>query len=212
MIRPVGVRGPGHFAQLPAKHARGLRVGLFGGSFNPPHEGHRLASLIALRRLKLDRVWWLVSPGNPLKDKRELRSMDERIAAARAIADHPSIDVTGLEAVLGTRFTVDVLSTLKRRNSGVHFVWIMGADNLRSFHLWQRWTTIARTMPIAVIDRPGATLRGLHCCASSFLTRWRLPEHEAGRLALSRPPAFVFLHGPRSPQSSTALRKRGQSR
>ena len=198
----------GRFALLPAKHAPGLRVGLFGGSFNPPHEGHRLASLIALHRLQLDRVWWLVTPGNPLKDRNELLSVDERIAAARHVANHPAIDVTGIEAALGTRYTVDLLLTLRRRCPGVHFVWIMGADNLHNFHRWQRWTTIVQTMPIAVVDRPGATIRGLHGHASTYLSRWRLPEHEAGILALAAPPAFAFLHGPRSRQSSTALRSR----
>ena len=203
-------RGP--IALLPAKRGRGLRVGLFGGSFNPPHEGHRLASLIALHRLKLDRIWWLVSPGNPLKDRTELQSLENRLVAARRISNHPAIDVTGIEAAWGTRFTVDMLLALKRRCPAVHFVWIMGADNLQSFHRWQSWKTIARTMPIAVIDRPGATIRGLHGRASSFLGRWRLPERDATRLALAPPPAFVFLHGPRSPQSSTALRRQSHSR
>ncbi|MCW6507021.1 nicotinate-nucleotide adenylyltransferase [Lichenifustis flavocetrariae] len=197
----------GWLARLPPKHAAGLKIGLFGGSFNPAHEGHRLASLIALRRLKLDRVWWLVSPGNPLKSLDELEGLEARIAKARRVAHHPAIDVTGVEAALGTRFTVDVLQTLVRRCPGVHFVWIMGADNLANFPRWQRWTTIARTVPIAVVDRPGSTLRSRQGGAGVYLGRWQRPEQAASRLALAKPPAFAFLHGPRSPQSSTALRE-----
>ena len=111
-----------------------MRIGLFGGTFNPPHEGHRLASLIALKRLKLDTVWWLVTPGNPLKENAGLPPLHERIEAARALADHPGIIVTGLEAQIGTRYTFDTIDHLTRRCAGVRFAWIMGADNLASFH------------------------------------------------------------------------------
>jgi nicotinate-nucleotide adenylyltransferase len=195
-------------ARLPPKHAPGLRIGLFGGSFNPPHEGHRLASLIALHRLRLDRVWWLISPGNPLKSRADLRGLDERAALAAAIAHHPRIDVTTVEAALGSAYTVDVLRTLRARCPQVRFVWIMGADNLANFPRWQRWTDIVATVPIAVVDRPGSTLRGQQGRAASYLGRWRVPEDAAGDLANRTAPAFAFLHGPRSPQSSTALRRR----
>ena len=194
---------------LPPIHGSGLRIGLFGGSFNPPHEGHRLASLIALHRLKLDRVWWLVTPGNPLKDTRRLPPLPARLAAAAELADHPAIDVTGVEARLGTRFTVDVVRRLQQRCPGVQFVWIMGADNLGSFHRWQHWRAIARTVPIAVVDRPGATLRSAHAPAAVYLSSARLAETDASLLPARRPPAFVFLHGPRSNLSSTALRGAG---
>ena len=198
------VRPP--FLGLPPNHGPGLRIGLFGGSFNPPHAGHRLASLIALHRLGLDRVWWLVSPGNPLKDTRHLSPLRDRLAAAASVADHPRIEVTGVEAALGLRYTADVLRALTLRCPGVRFVWIMGADNLAGFHRWQRWAAIAETVPIAVIDRPGSTLHTLHGRAGTYLDRWRLPERAARRLADRGPPGFVFLHGPRSPLSSTALR------
>ncbi|MDX7949971.1 nicotinate-nucleotide adenylyltransferase [Lichenihabitans sp. Uapishka_5] len=184
-----------------------MRIGLFGGSFNPAHEGHRLASLIALRRLRLDRVWWLVSPGNPLKDPHDLQRLDARLDRARAIARHPQIDVTAIEATLGLRYTADILRVLTQRCPGVRFVWIMGADNLRSFPRWHRWTDILRTVPIAVVDRPGDTIRGRQGQAWSMLQRWRIPEHAARSLAALAPPAIVTLHGPRSPQSSTALRR-----
>lgn len=189
-------------------HAPGLRIGLFGGSFNPPHEGHRLASLTALRRLRLDRVWWLVTPGNPLKDNSSLPSLAERIAKARQLAGRNRIAVTGIEAKLHTRYTADTLRQLKQRCPGVDFVWIMGSDNLASFHRWNEWRQIARMMPIAVIDRPGSTHRAVASPAANWLSRWRIPENRGGILAGIEPPAWIFLHGKRSHLSSTALRAR----
>jgi nicotinate-nucleotide adenylyltransferase len=194
-------------ARLPTKRTAGLRIGLFGGSFNPAHEGHRLASLVALERLRLDRVWWLISPGNPLKNRRDLASLEARADRARQVARHPRIDVTTIEAALGSSYTIDILGALRRRCPGLKFVWIMGADNLGSFPRWQRWTEIADLVPVAVVDRPGSTLRGQGGRAATYLGRWRVPEHAAGRLATMPPPAFTFLHGPRSTQSSTALRR-----
>lgn len=191
----------------PPPHAPGLRIGLLGGSFDPPHAGHRLASLIALHRLGLDRVWWLVTPGNPLKNTDALAPMAERLAACRAVSDHPDIVPTGVEAALGTRYTVDTLAALKARCRGVRFVWLMGADNLTGFHRWNHWRAIAALMPFAVIDRPGSTLRAGRSRAAVALARRRLDETEARLLALRPPPAWVFLHGPRSSLSSTALRR-----
>ena len=187
--------------------APGQRIGLMGGSFNPPHEGHLLASRLALQRLKLDRLWWLVTPGNPLKPVEGLPALPARIAAARAIVHDPRIAVTGFEAEIGARYTRDTIAWLTRRAPSVHFVWIMGADNLRQFHLWRRWRDIVRLAPIAVVDRPGSTLRALGSRAAHALARYRLPESAAPCLADLAPPAFVFLHGPRSSQSSTALRR-----
>lgn len=193
-------------------HAPGLRVGLFGGSFNPPHDGHRLASLIALKRLQLDRVWWIVTPGNPLKDNRALPPQAERMAAARALARHPRIDITGFEAQIDTRFTYDTIVYLQRRCPDVHFVWIMGADNLNGFHRWQRWRDIAERVPIAIIDRPGSTLRAARSRAATVLARHRLAEERAGLLACAPLPAWVFLHGPRSSLSSTQIREASVTR
>lgn len=192
-------------------HAAGLRIGLFGGSFNPAHAGHRLASLTALRRLQLDRVWWLVTPGNPLKDNHALPPLAQRIATARALADHGRIHVTGIEARLRTRYTADTLRALKRRCPGVRFVWIMGSDNLASFHRWNEWRAIARMMPIAVVDRPGSTHRSVASPAANWLARWRLPENQSAALAVHGPPAWIFLHGRRSELSSTSLRGTAES-
>ncbi len=193
------------------RHAPGMRIGLFGGSFNPPHDGHRLASLVALKRLRLDAVWWLVTPGNPLKDISGLPSLEARMEAARRIARDPRIIVTGIEARIGTRYTFDTVDWLSRRCAGVNFVWLMGADNLASFHRWQRWREIARTLPIAVIDRPKSTLKATHSRAAIWLAPRRFDEADAALLPVSRPPAFVFLHGPRSDLSSTALRNAGKT-
>ena len=187
-------------------HAPGLRIGLFGGTFDPPHAAHRAACLLAMQRLALDRVWWLVTPGNPLKDTRGLAPLDERIAAAKALANHPRIVVTGVEAEMRTRYTYDTIRTLTARCPGVRFVWIMGADNLRSFHRWQKWHGIANLVPIAVVDRVGPSLYATAGPAGQALARFRIRESAEKSLPLRKPPAWVFLHGLKSPLSSTALR------
>src|SRR3954451_21141316 len=183
-----------------------MRVGLLGGSFNPPHRAHRAISLFAMKRLRLDRVWWLVSPGNPLKQHGGLHDLAERAEAARRIADDPRIDVSCLEAVIGTRYTVDTITYLRRRCSGLRFVWIMGADNLAQFHRWQNWQRIASEVPIAVIDRPPQSFRALAAPAAQALARYRLPENQAGLLADQHTPAWVFLTGMKLNLSSTGLR------
>ena len=183
-----------------------MRIGLFGGTFDPPHAAHLGASLLALKKLNLDRIWWLVTPGNPLKDTRGLQPLEKRIAAARELTDHPRIDVTGLEAVINTRYTYDTLEFLVRRCRGVRFVWVMGADNLRSFSRWQNWRGITKLMPIAVVDRMGSSLYATGARAPQALTPYRLPEDLAPVLADQQPPAWVYLHGLKSPLSSTALR------
>jgi nicotinate-nucleotide adenylyltransferase len=187
-------------------HSRGLRVGLFGGSFNPPHAAHRAASLLAMKRLRLDQVWWLVTPGNPLKDRRGLPPLAARIAAARRVAHHPRIRVTGVEAAFRTRFTCDTLAILRRRCPGVRFIWIMGADNLPALHRWRNWRGLAQLMPIAVVDRGGISLRALAALAPSALARWRLPEAAVASLVTRKPPAWLYLHGLRLTMSSTRLR------
>jgi nicotinate-nucleotide adenylyltransferase len=186
--------------------AAGMRVGLYGGSFNPAHAAHRAASLLALKRLRLDRVWWLVSPGNPLKDNHALPSLGERLAKARAVSHHPLLVPTGLEAGLGTRYSYDTVAALVRRYPAVRFVWLMGADNLASFHRWQRWRDIAELVPIAVIDRMGETFPAMSAPAAKALASRRIDESDAPCLASMRPPAWVYLHGLKSPLSSTQIR------
>ncbi len=166
-----------------------------------------MASLLALRRLRLDCIWWLVSPGNPLKDKRELAPLSARIEAARKIASHPRIKISGIETAIGATYSFETVSYLKRRCPGVHFVWIMGADNLAGLHRWKRWRDLITLAPIAIIDRPGSTLKSMSTRAGQILAPYRLSENAASRLATATPPAFVFLHGPRSALSSSALRK-----
>jgi nicotinate-nucleotide adenylyltransferase len=185
---------------------KGMAVGLFGGSFNPPHAGHALVAEIALRRLRLDKLWWIVTPGNPLKNSHELAPLGERITLSEAIADDPRIEVTAFEASHHVRYTADMLALVKARNPGVDFVWIMGADNLRDFHRWQRWREIVLTFPIAVVDRPGSTLSFLSSVVAKTFDYARVDEGDAPILARMRAPAWTFIHGPRSSLSSTALR------
>src|SRR5450755_28015 len=204
-LKPVSV-APQSVSQSIPLYSNGMRIGLLGGSFNPPHLAHRTISLFAIKRLKLDRVWWLVTPGNPLKDNGGLPDLDERAEAARKMADDPRIDISCLESVIGTRYTVDTISYLRRRASGLRFVWIMGADNLAQFHRWQNWRRIASEVPIAVIDRPPQSFRALAAPAAQALARYRVPENQAGWLADQHAPAWVFLTGLKLNLSSTGLR------
>ncbi len=193
---------PSH--QIPL-YTSGMRIGLLGGSFNPPHAAHRAISRFAIKRLQLDRVWWLVSPGNPLKTAQP-HDLAERAAAARAVARDPRIDVSCLEAVIGTRYTFDTIDYLRRRCASLRLVWIMGADNLAQFHRWENWRRIAAEVPIAVIDRPPQSFRALAAPAAQALGAYRIPESEAGSLAGRAPPAWVFLSGLKLNLSSTVLR------
>ena len=183
-----------------------MTVGLFGGSFNPPHEGHRLVAETALRRLGLTRIWWIVTPGNPLKNHDGLAALDRRIALVRQFAPTAHADVTAFEARYKVRFTADTLALIQRRRPGMRIVWIMGADSMATFHRWQEWRTIAETVPIAVVDRPGKTFAAL---SSPFARRYaaaRIPQHGASILPYRQAPAWTFLFGPRNATSSTSLR------
>ena len=185
---------------------RGMSVGLFGGSFNPPHKGHELVAEIALRRIGLDQLWWMVTPGNPLKNHNELASLEERIALSRQMAPGPRVKVTAFEAANDLHYTAQTLAFVKARNPGINFVWIMGADNLRQFHKWQDWRAIAETFPIAVIDRPGSTLAYLSSKMAKTFSNARVDEDDAAILPFLKAPAWTFIHGPRSSLSSSAIR------
>ena len=184
-----------------------MRIGLYGGSFNPAHEGHRHVALTALKHLQLDRIWCLVTPGNPLKDIRELPALEDRIAQTAAVMDHPRIDVTGVEAKANTRYTAETLDWLNRRTDGARLVWLMGADNLKQFHKWQRWEDIFGRIPVAIVDRPGYSLTPLNALAARNFAWARLSSGKEAILATAQCPAWTFIYGPRSGLSSTALRQ-----
>ncbi len=186
----------------------GQRIGLFGGSFDPPHAGHVHVSREALKRFHLDRVWWLVSPGNPLKATGPAR-LDRRMAAARALVTHPRICVTDLEAQIGTRYTGETIEALFALYPGVRFVWLMGADNLADFHRWQRWDWILRSVPVGVLARPGQRISARTSKAAQIYRAYKVPAAAAPRLALMAPPAWCFVNLPMSDASSTAIRARG---
>ena len=186
----------------------GQRVGLLGGSFDPPHGGHVHISRWALRRFRLDQVWWLVSPGNPLKSESPA-AIERRLEAARELVSHPRIHVTDLELRLGTQFTTDTLERLMPRFPGVRFVWLMGADNLVSFHRWQRWDGIMETIPVGVLARPGDQVAAGLSPAARRYTPYRLNARRAAGLASRSAPCWTLLTGPMVDLSSTEIRARG---
>lgn len=188
------------------RYSRKRAIGLLGGSFNPAHEGHRMISLIALRRLQLSEVWWLVSPQNPLKPSDGMAPFEERFASAQAVAQHRRIRVMDIETRLGTHYTVDTLRRLTARRKGQAFVWLMGADNLIQFPEWEGWKEIFHTVPIAVFDRPTYSLKALAGVAANRFKHRRLPERAAPGLARRCAPAWVFLHSRLNPVSATEIR------
>ena len=188
-----------------------LRVGLLGGSFNPAHAGHRHISLCALRALKLDEIWWLVSPQNPLKPVHGMEPQDLRLEAAAKVAAHPSIRVTGIESVLGTRFTADTLTALRQHFPFRRFVWLMGADNLSQMPRWNHWQRIFESVPVAVFDRSPYSHSVLAGLAARRFEQARRPARRAGQVVEATPPAWVFLHQQRHPASATAIRRQGLS-
>lgn len=184
----------------------GMTIGLFGGSFNPPHEGHIHVTKTALLRGALDQVWWLVTPGNPLKDTSNLESLADRIRKCHKLITHPAIKVTAIEAKYKLRYTQETLTLLKRLCPRVNFVWIMGADNLKNFHKWQNWRKIANQMPMMIIDRPGSTLSYRSAQAAIALSKYRVDETDAELLGRMHAPAWAFIHAPLNSMSSSAIR------
>ena len=185
----------------------GKRVGLLGGSFNPAHGGHRRISLFARKALGLDEVWWLVSPGNPLKPKKGMAPLEARLASAMAQARRAPIVPTAIERELGTRYTVDTLAALQNRYPKHEFVWLMGSDNLAQFHRWRDWRGIARMMAIAVIARPGYDAHALASPAMAWLRRYRVPAASFATRGRWSAPALVLLRFDPDPRSATAIRR-----
>jgi nicotinate-nucleotide adenylyltransferase len=191
--------------KLPA-FGDGQRIGLFGGSFNPAHRGHYMVALYALNRLKLDWVWWLVSPQNPLKDSSITADYATRLAQTRVIAAHPRFVVTDIEAEMQSRYTADTIAKLAGARRKAHFVWIMGADSLSTLHHWRNWTTIAESLPLAVLARPGYSIRALGSVAAIRYDEAQVPQETASEIATRKPPAWVFISMPLRKESSTAIR------
>ena len=207
---PPTPTGFGPMKARPPYAGPGQVIGLLGGSFNPPHVAHRMISEAALKRLGLDKVWWVVSPGNPLKRRVGTMPLGDRMALCREVAKNPHIIVTDFEKDLQAPYTASTLAFLKARSPLVRFVWIMGADNLATFDRWQRWREIFTMVPIVVVDRPGWRMKALASKPARAFAAARVPEADAAGLALRPAPAWTFLSGPLSHLSSTALRIRAR--
>ncbi|MEJ1969338.1 MAG: nicotinate-nucleotide adenylyltransferase [Rhizomicrobium sp.] len=195
-------RPPAHWVPPPGPIAPGLRIGLLGGSFNPAHDGHLYVSEVALKRLGLDYVWWLVTPQNPLKDAEGMGALAQRVRDAKRVARHPRIIVMDIERDFRTHYSIDTLRALQKRFPLVKFVWLMGSDNLAIFRRWRRWADFAKRVPIAVIQRPGTVLAALNSKPIQRFGRSPLRRGIVG----ARPPAILILDGHRNAQSATAIR------
>ncbi len=192
---------------MKASPLTGPVTGLLGGSFNPAHRGHRRVTLFAIEALRLDEVWWLVSPGNPLKSDNDMAPLAARYRSALAQARNAPIRVTAIEQQLATRFTIDTLRALKRRYPRRRFVWLMGADNLAQFHRWKDWRRLAREMPIAVIARPGYDGAAIASPAMAWLRRYRLSAARLSNRGEWSAPALIELRFDPDPRSATAIRQ-----
>jgi len=197
------VAGPGDPHPRP-----GQVIGILGGSFDPPHEGHLHISLEAMKRFRLDQVWWLVSPGNPLKAHGPAE-LSRRMAAARALARHPRIHISDFEARSGTRFTAETIAALKAAHLGVRFVWLMGADNLAGLHRWERWPELVCSVPMGILARPGPWLPARLSGPARLYRRFRLPQSQAAGLGRMTAPAWCYLTIPKRRISSTEIRREG---
>ncbi|MCA0930011.1 nicotinate-nucleotide adenylyltransferase [Ruegeria profundi] len=186
----------------------GQVVGLFGGSFDPPHPGHVHVTLEAMKAFGLDRVWWLVSPGNPLKE-RGPAPLARRVNAAKTVMRHPRVEVTDLEALTGTRATADTLAALRRLYPHVKFVWLMGADNLAQFHKWKDWRLIMDSVPVGVVARPGDRISARMSPAARIYAKYRIDGQARHLLGRAQAPAWCFINAPMINVSSTEIRSRG---
>jgi len=197
-------------AGAPEARPRRLRVGLLGGSFNPAHGGHRRISIEALKRLELDQIWWLVAPQNPLKPRRDTAPLAKRLERARAVAAHPRIRVTDLEARLDTRYTVDTVARIRDRFAETRFVWLMGADNLATLHRWRRWRQLVDMVPIAIFDRDPYSYVALASVAAHRFESARWTADDVSGLVMAAPPAWCLLRLRTHPAASSAIRAEGR--
>lgn len=200
---------------LPLPHplvAPAMRIGLFGGSFNPPHPGHLAISREALKRLRLHQVWWMVSPQNPLKSPAETDDFGRRLEQAKALAQDPRLVVTDMERRMGTPFTAATLRALEPLLSSARFVWVMGADSFATLHRWNEWLEIPTRLPLAVFDRPGYTLKALSSPAARRFAAFRIDSSDCALLPDLPPPAWCFISVRRRAESSTALRSAANHR
>ena len=182
------------------------KIGLLGGSFNPAHDGHLSISKIALQRLGLDQIWWIVSPRNPLKEYDFLYDFEERVFSARKIINTSNISISKLELNAQIQYTIGTLEYLRARYNSSRFVWIMGADNLNQFHLWREWEKIVTLMPIAIIDRPSSSLNVTSSVFANKYRGYRVDEADSNQLIYYKKPAWVFMHSKLNYQSSSQLR------
>lgn len=187
----------------------GMTVGLLGGSFDPAHKGHNHITCEALKRFRLERVWWLVTPGNPLKTEGPA-PLPRRLAAARSVMQHPHVEITDIEARLGTRYTAETLTRLFALYPGVRFIWLMGADNFATLHNWDNWNWIMENIPVGILARPGQRISARMSRAARHYKRYRLRAREASRLSSAQSPAWCFVNVPMDASSSTAIRARGE--
>lgn len=204
----TGRRPPSLLAAPPGVRPGKRRIGLLGGSFNPAHAGHLYISREALKRLRLDEVWWLVSPQNPLKPAAGMASLEKRLARAHAVARDRRIRVLDIETRLHTRYTIDTLESLQFLFPQARFVWLMGADNVAAFARWRRWADILKAVPVAIFDRPRYSVSGAMAKVTQRFRHARIADHQASRLADLPPPAWTFVHCPRHPLSATEIRTR----
>ncbi|MBT4203824.1 MAG: nicotinate-nucleotide adenylyltransferase [Rhodobiaceae bacterium] len=192
----------------PLNTNKGQKIALLGGSFNPAHSGHVQISEIALKKLNLDYVLWLVSPKNPIKNYENLIPIEQRVEKARSIISNKKILVTDIESKINTKYTIDTLKYLTTRYAERKFVWLMGADNLTDFHLWKSWKEIAKIMPIVIIDRPESSLKALASLAANYLKQYRLDEEDSNYLIYKKAPAWIFIHDQLNGISSTKIRNK----
>lgn len=192
------------------KHGHNPKVGLLGGSFNPAHEGHLEISMLALKLLDLDQIWWLVSPGNPLKDLNDLAPYNERFKTAQKIVTDPRIKVSDIEKKMNTRYTIDTLMNLVKKYTDYHFVWLMGADNLSQLDKWKDWKKIVEIVPFAIFNRPSYSKQSLGSTAATYLKEYKIDPVNAHELYALKPPAWIYFDNINNPMSSTEIRNKNE--